>query len=124
VIEPGRPEVQSAAVEVRGDFESLGVATAAGAFLNRGDLRVQCDLEQATVEYIERDRRRASLQAYFDGFESGALEVVQAVSMDMWPPYINACLEKIPGARGKTSPAGGCVACVSPTCQPCISNGY
>ena len=21
--------------------------------------------------------------------------------MDMWPPYINACLEKIPGAEGK-----------------------
>jgi transposase len=60
-----------------------------------------CDLEQATVEYIERDRKQASLQSYFDGFESEELEAVQAASMDMWPPYINACLEKIPGAEGK-----------------------
>src|SRR4029453_12201103 len=60
-----------------------------------------CDLEQATVEYIERDRKQASLQSYFDGFESEALEAGQAVSMEMCPPYINACLEKIPGAEGK-----------------------
>lgn len=35
------PEVESTAVEVHSYLESLGVAVAAGAFLDRGDLRVQ-----------------------------------------------------------------------------------
>jgi transposase len=60
-----------------------------------------CDLKQATVEYIGVDRKQASLQSYLDGFEAEALEAVRAVSMDMWPPYINACLERIPGAEDK-----------------------
>src|SRR5437867_13036701 len=38
---PGRPEVEPTAVEVHGDLESLGIAVAAGALLDRGDLRVQ-----------------------------------------------------------------------------------
>ena len=60
-----------------------------------------CDLKGSTVEYIAEDRKQVSLQSYFDGFDTEALEAVQAVSMDMWPAYINACLEKIPGAEGK-----------------------
>jgi len=60
-----------------------------------------CDLQQATVEYIAAERKQASLQSYFDGFEPEALEAVQAISMDMWPPYINACLQAIPGAERK-----------------------
>jgi len=60
-----------------------------------------CDLQQATVEYIAEERKQASLQSYFDGFEPEALEAVRAVSLDMWPPYINACLQTIPGAERK-----------------------
>lgn len=60
-----------------------------------------CDLEAATVEYIGEGRKEASLSAYFDGFTQDAREAVEAVSLDMWPAYINACRDKIPGADTK-----------------------
>jgi len=60
-----------------------------------------CDLEQATVEYIGDERKQASLDAYFDAFEPQALQALQAISLDMWPPYINACRDKVPGAEHK-----------------------
>ncbi|MFZ5506821.1 MAG: ISL3 family transposase [Pseudomonadota bacterium] len=60
-----------------------------------------CDLEQATVEYIGDDRRQVSLDAYFDAFDPEALQALRAVCMDMWPPYINACLDKVEQAEQK-----------------------
>jgi transposase len=60
-----------------------------------------CDLEQGTVEYIGQDRRQASLEAYFDAFEAQARQSAQAISLDMWPAYINACRAKIEEAERK-----------------------
>ena len=62
-----------------------------------------CDLEEATVEYIGEDRKEASLSAYFDAFSSACRESVEAISPDMWPAYINACRDKVPGADGRWS---------------------
>src|SRR5579871_16519 len=60
-----------------------------------------CDLGQATVEYIGEERREASLRAYFSAFELEAREALQAISLDMWPPYINACRQDVPEADSK-----------------------
>lgn len=60
-----------------------------------------CDLEQAAVEYISQDRKQASLENYFEAFEPEARQALQAISLDMWPPYINACRDKVPGADRK-----------------------
>jgi transposase len=60
-----------------------------------------CDLEQATVEYIGDERREASLRAYFAAFEPEARDALQAISLDMWPPYINACRQDVPDADRK-----------------------
>jgi transposase len=60
-----------------------------------------CDLEEATVEYVGEDRKETSLAAYFDGFAQERLEQIEAISLDMWPAYINACRDKVPGADGK-----------------------
>jgi transposase len=60
-----------------------------------------CDLEEATVEYIGEDRKEASLAAYFEAFPKERLEGIEAISLDMWPAYINACRDKVPGADGK-----------------------
>lgn len=60
-----------------------------------------CDLEEATVEYIGEDRKEASLAAYFDAFPKERRESIEAISLDMWPAYINACRDKVPGADGK-----------------------
>ena len=59
------------------------------------------DLEEATVEYIGQDRKQTSLEPYFEAFAPEALQGVQAISMDMWPPYINVCQERVPEAEQK-----------------------
>ena len=60
-----------------------------------------CDLNEATVEYIGEDRKETSLAAYFDAFPKESREKIEAISLDMWPAYINACRDKVPGADGK-----------------------
>lgn len=60
-----------------------------------------CDLEAATVQYIGEDRKEASLGAYFDAFAEPQREKIEAISLDMWPAYINACRDKVPGADSK-----------------------
>lgn len=59
------------------------------------------DLREATVEYIGEERRRQSLDAYFLAFEPQARDAIKAIAMDMWPPYINACRDFVPGAEDK-----------------------
>ena len=56
------------------------------------------DLEKATVEYIGSERGQASLEAYFEAFKPRALQALEAICIDMWPPYINACRDKVPQA--------------------------
>lgn len=60
-----------------------------------------CDLQQATVEYIGDERRESSLRAYFAAFDLEARQALQAISLDMWPAYINACRQDVPDAEQK-----------------------
>lgn len=60
-----------------------------------------CDLEEVTVEYIGEDRKEASLAAYFEAFPKEEREGIEAISLDMWPAYINACRNNVPGADQK-----------------------
>lgn len=60
-----------------------------------------CDLEEATVEYIGDERRQASLAAYFQAFPVEARQAIEAISLDMWPPYIKACRDEVPEAERK-----------------------
>jgi transposase len=60
-----------------------------------------CDLQAATVEYIGEERREASLAAYFDAFPEASRQHIEAISLDMWPAYINACQASVPQADQK-----------------------
>jgi len=60
-----------------------------------------CDLEESTVEYIGEERKETSLAAYFYAFPKEQREKMEAISLDMWPAYINACRDKVPGADSK-----------------------
>lgn len=60
-----------------------------------------CDLKESTVEYIGEERKEASLGAYFDAFAQPCRGNVEAISLDMWPPFINACRGKLPDADEK-----------------------
>jgi len=60
-----------------------------------------CDLEAATVEYVGEERTQASLATYYAGLAPAQRTAIEAVSMDMWEPYIKATTAAIPGADDK-----------------------
>jgi transposase len=60
-----------------------------------------CDLQAATVEYIGEERRESSLAAYFQAFPEESRQQIEAISLDMWPAYINACRASVPQADEK-----------------------
>jgi len=60
-----------------------------------------CDLQAATVEYIGEQRRESSLAAYFQAFPEQSRQQIEAISLDMWPAYINACRASVPQADEK-----------------------
>lgn len=60
-----------------------------------------CDLQASTVEYIGDERTEQSLSAYFTAFTPEQREGIEAISMDMWSAYINACRAHVPQAQDK-----------------------
>jgi len=60
-----------------------------------------CDLEAATVEYVGEERTEASLTNYFAAFAPEHRAGIEAISLDMWPAYINACRQQVPNADEK-----------------------
>ena len=59
------------------------------------------DAGAGTVEYIGEGREEAGLAPYFEAFTTDQLGAIEAVSMDMWQPYINATVRAVPGADDK-----------------------
>jgi transposase len=60
-----------------------------------------CDLQRATVEYIADDRKKTSLDAYYDSLTKKQVAGIQATAMDMWDPFIASTLEHLPLGRDK-----------------------
>lgn len=64
-------------------------------------LTLVCDLDDGTVEHIAEDRKQDSLDGYYAGLSKKQLNGIEAVAMDMWKPYIQATLAKVPDAAEK-----------------------
>jgi transposase len=64
-------------------------------------LTLVCDLETATIEHVAEDRKRASLEPYFERFTAAERAAVQAVALDMWAPYEDAVRASVPNAGDK-----------------------
>jgi transposase len=64
-------------------------------------LTLICDLEEGTVEHVGEDRKQESLEEYYKGLTKEEVEGIEAVAMDMWEPYIQATMERIPDAAEK-----------------------
>ena len=62
---------------------------------------VVCDLEKSRVLYVADDRKRESLDGFWEGMTPEQLRAVEGVAMDMWEPYIGAVTESIPRGREK-----------------------
>jgi transposase len=60
-----------------------------------------CDLDRGTVEYIADDRKKASLDAYYQSLSKEQLAGIVAVAMDMWGPFIASTVAHVPGGRSK-----------------------
>lgn len=64
-------------------------------------MTVVCDLDEGTVEHVAEDRTSESLGGYFESLSDEQREGIEAVAMDMWPAYIKATCEHLPGAEEK-----------------------
>jgi transposase len=60
-----------------------------------------CDLDRSTVEYIANDRKKTSLDAYYQSLSKKQLAGIKAVAMDMWDPFIASTVEHVPEGRSK-----------------------
>jgi transposase len=78
----------------------LGVDEKAAAKGHRY-LTLVCDLEEGTVEHIAEERKKESLDGYYQGLSEDQLAGIEAVAMDMWEPYIQATLARVPEAAEK-----------------------
>ena len=59
------------------------------------------DVDAGTVEFIADERRRASLDGYFEKFAADQLAQIQAVAMDMWEPFANSVRAHLADAEDK-----------------------
>lgn len=53
-------------------------------------LTVVCDLDRATVEYVGDDRKKESLDGYFESLTPAQRTAVRGIALDMWPPYVSS----------------------------------
>ena len=59
------------------------------------------NIDTGTVEYVCDDREQESLEEYYKKFTPKERACVEAVTMDMWDPYIAATRAYIPDAKSK-----------------------
>ena len=59
------------------------------------------DTLSRTVLYVGEGRTKASLKDWYAQLSPERRAGIQSVSMDMWPAYIHATMEHVPGARKK-----------------------
>ena len=62
---------------------------------------VVSDPDGSKVVHVADERKKGSLQSYYDTLSEEQKDGIESVSMDMWPAYINATLDNIPGAERK-----------------------
>ncbi len=72
------------------------------AFKKRHDyVTVVSDQASGSVLHVGSDRKKTTLKAWYESLTEEQRESIKSVSMDMWPAFINATLESLPGAEEK-----------------------
>jgi transposase len=64
-------------------------------------LTLICDLDSGHVEYLADDRKKSSLDEYYQTLSAEQLTGIEAVAMDMWEPFIASTTEHVPAAAEK-----------------------
>jgi transposase len=57
--------------------------------------------DDSTVLYVADERKRGSLDGFYEQFEEEARATVETVAMDMWGPYIQSTEAHIPDAKSR-----------------------
>ena len=72
------------------------------AFKKRHDyVTVVSDHTDGTVIHVGEDRKKKTLKQWYHSLSKAQLQSISSVSIDMWPAFINATLEAVPGAHNK-----------------------
>lgn len=72
------------------------------AFKKRHDyVTIVSDQDAGTVLHVGNDRKKETLKAWYASLTEEQREAIESVSMDMWPAFINATLDSLPGAEEK-----------------------
>jgi transposase len=53
------------------------------------------------VDYIAYERKKKSLDEYYDKLTKEEISNIKAVSMDMWDPFMSSTMDHIPEASSK-----------------------
>lgn len=61
----------------------------------------QVEAGKTTVQYVGEGREQKSLDAFWESLMAEQLAGVEAISMDMWKPYVQSTLAHVPGAASK-----------------------
>ncbi|MEJ1337168.1 MAG: transposase [Candidatus Sedimenticola sp. (ex Thyasira tokunagai)] len=59
------------------------------------------DQDAGAVLHVGSDRKKATLKAWYGSLTEEQREAIESVFMDIWPAFINATLESLPGAEEK-----------------------
>jgi len=69
------------------------------AFKKRHDyVTIVSEQATGTVLHVGEDRKKTTLEAWYESLTEAQREAIESISMDMWPAFINATLESLPGA--------------------------
>ena len=72
------------------------------SFRKRHDyVTIVSDQQTGHVLHVAKERTKDSLKHWYSTLTPGQREAIESISMDMWPAFINATLESIPGAAEK-----------------------
>jgi len=88
----------------RGEVNARHLGVDETSFRKRHDyVTIVSDQETGTVLYVGEERTKADLKRWYESLPQASLEAIESVSMDMWPAFINATLEMVPGADEKVA---------------------
>ncbi|MGC8673355.1 MAG: ISL3 family transposase, partial [Thermoplasmata archaeon] len=59
------------------------------------------DMTNNSVDYIAYERKKKSLDEYYETLSEEELANIEAVSMDMWDPFMSSTMEHVPDAESK-----------------------
>lgn len=86
----------------RGTLNMTQIGVDETAFKKRHDyVTIVSDPKAGTVLHVGSDRKKNTLKAWYASLTEEQRVAIESVSMDMWPAFINATLESLPGAKEK-----------------------